>query len=196
VCVLNNMRKEIEGIQGLKLAKRFTSFMKDPEKIQDMEKGLACAMSLFHLSAEIQVSQDVSRIVQDVHNNTIKLQDIAQNMGRVEANMMQIHAGQASKHPATLSELPYAQGASWNPALMCQPGTRKSILDEVMDWIGNFHGDSSARIFCLTGVPGAGKTAISHSIAKLCADKGWLATAFFFSREDSLRATKLFSTIS
>ncbi len=93
-------------------------------------------------------------------------------MSRVEANMMQIHAGQASKHPATLSELPYAHGASWNPALMCQPGTRKSILDEVMDWIGNFHGDSSARIFCLTGVPGAGKTAISHSIANLCVDKG------------------------
>ncbi len=43
------MRKEIEGIQSLKLAKRFTSFMKDSEKIQDMEKELARAMSLFHV---------------------------------------------------------------------------------------------------------------------------------------------------
>ncbi len=57
------------------------------------------------------MSQDVSRIIEDVHSNTIKcmsirifssvlvslltkmaVQDIAQSMSRVEANMMQIHA--------------------------------------------------------------------------------------------------------
>ncbi len=102
---------------------------------------------------------------------------------------------QTGMHIATLTKLPYAQGATWDPDLICQPGTRESILAEVMDWIGNSRGSASAKIFCLTGVPGAGKTAIAHSVAKQCHDMGFLATAFFFNREDSQKAPMLLSTI-
>ncbi len=95
-----------------------------------------------------------------------------------------------------LDQASYAQGATWSPALTCQSGTRESLLGEIMDWVGNIEGNTSARIFCLTGVPGAGKTAIAHSVAKLCHDKGWLVTAFFFNKEDSVKAPMLFSTMT
>ncbi len=100
---------------------------------------------------------------------------------------------QMGMHISTLTKLPYAQGATWSPKLMCQSGTRESILDEIMTWIG---GNTAERICCLTGAPGAGKTAIAHSIAKLCHDKGWLVTAFFFNKEDTVKAPMLFSTIT
>ncbi|KLO11380.1 hypothetical protein SCHPADRAFT_929932 [Schizopora paradoxa] len=181
--VLSNITDEIEGMQRLKPSKHFLSFMKDPELIQDMEKELARAMSLFHLDAEIQTHHDISEIIQ--------------NLTRLETDIVLIQANQDNSKQALLSlELPYAHGATWSPALMCQSGTRTAVLGEIMEWIGDYHDDSSAQIFCLTGVPGAGKTAISHSVAKQCADKGWLSTAFFFSREDSLRPSKLFSTIA
>lgn len=105
------------------------------------------------------------------------------------------HGVQKSMHIATLTRLPYAQGATWNPDHMCLPGTRIHILDEIMLWLGDLGDNREKRIFCLIGAPGAGKSAIAHSISKLCADKGWLGTAFFFNREDSARSPLLFSTI-
>ena len=48
--VLIAIAEEIEHIQNLKPSRRFTSFLKDPEKIQGMEKDLEKAVSLFHVS--------------------------------------------------------------------------------------------------------------------------------------------------
>ncbi|KLO11382.1 hypothetical protein SCHPADRAFT_998931 [Schizopora paradoxa] len=194
--VLIVIGEEIGHLQSLKSSRRFTSFLKDPEKIQGMEKDLERALSLFHLNADIQLSQDVSKIVEDVQSHSKNLQEINDRLDRMEANMLSYQAGQVNMNSINLSELPYAQGATWNPTLMCHPSTRRSILKEVMDWIGNLDANGSAKIFCLTGVPGSGKTAIAHSIAKCCADKQWLATGFFFNRDDSLRASKVFSTIA
>lgn len=115
----------------------------------------------------------------------------------MKASVSNIHADvQSSMHIATVTKLAYAEGASWNMERMCQAGTQEPVLDEIMTWIEDFQGNTLAQIYCLTAVSGAGKTAIAHSIAKQCADKGWLITAFFFSRDDSVRTPRLFSTIA
>ncbi len=118
------------------------------------------------------------------------MQTIVQGLGQVETSL------QTSMHISTLTKLPYAQGATWNPDQMCHPSTRGFILEEIMQWVVDSDGEATKKIFCLTGAPGAGKTAIAHSVSKLCSDKGWLATAFFFNREDSTRAPMLFSTMA
>ncbi len=108
-----------------------------------------------------------------------------------------IRAGvQAIALSSPLSKLAYAEGASWDIGNVCQGGTRGPILAEIMGWIGNFQANGTARIFCLTGAPGAGKSTIAHSVAKMCKDNGWLASAFFFNREVSVRTGMLISTIA
>ncbi len=140
---------------------------------------LKCMYAIFQFEISLRLFQ-VGSVALDV-------QTVAQDVKTVALDV------QMGMHISTLTKLPYAQGATWSPKLMCQPGTRESILDEIMAWI---EGNTPERIFCLTGAPGAGKTAIAHSVAKLCHDKGWLVTAFFFNKEDTVKAPMLLSTIT
>ncbi len=115
----------------------------------------------------------------------------------METTVDGIQAGvQAIALISPISKLAYAEGASLDPKKVCQDGTREPILAEIMEWVGAFQDSGTARIFCLTGAPGAGKTTIAHSVAKMCRDSGWLASAFFFNREVSVRTGMLFSTIA
>jgi len=182
--------------------------VKDPKKFQSVEKQLDREFALFsravtmhtgqsvdnlvHMVQRIadtlgSVAQDVQTVALDVQTVALDVQTVAQDVKTVALDV------QMGMHISTSTKLPYAQGATWSPKLMCQPGTRESILDEIMTWI---EGNTPERIFCLTGAPGAGKTAIAHSVAKLCHDKGWLVTAFFFNKEDTVKAPMLFSTIT
>ncbi|KAF7967312.1 hypothetical protein HWV62_34741 [Athelia sp. TMB] len=96
---------------------------------------------------------------------------------------------------SALDKLPYAEGASWNPTLACLPGTRITLLSLVHDWARSC---DNQRIFCLKGVAGCGKTAISNTVAQALKAAGLLASAFFFDRADASRNTPrlLFSTIA
>ncbi|KAF7972071.1 hypothetical protein HWV62_19143 [Athelia sp. TMB] len=91
--------------------------------------------------------------------------------------------------------LPYADGASWDPKLACLPGTRLTMLRILMEWA---RGGGSERICWLKGVAGSGKSAILHSIAQALKRDGYLASAFFFSRDMASRNTAktLFTTLA
>ncbi|KAF7969143.1 hypothetical protein HWV62_28228 [Athelia sp. TMB] len=94
-----------------------------------------------------------------------------------------------------LDKLPYADGASWNPTLSCLLGTRLTMLSLVHDWARS---RDNLRIFCLKGVAGSGKTAISNAVAQALKAEGLLASSFFFDRATPSRNTPrlLFSTIA
>ena len=81
-------------------------------------------------------------------------------------------------------------------APVCHPDTRKTIIGEIMSWIGDPSRTSSVIWF--NGPAGAGKTAIAQSLCKLCMAAQWLAGSFFFSRHAPRRskAEFLFPTIS
>ena len=98
---------------------------------------------------------------------------------------------------ATLDALPYAEGASWNPNLVCLGDTRKALIEDIITWIHSADESKSAEIFWLSDVAGAGKTAIAHTIAQYCDSHGLLGSSFFFDRNIPDRRTphKLFSTI-
>ncbi|KAF8961761.1 hypothetical protein BDZ97DRAFT_2028593 [Flammula alnicola] len=78
----------------------------------------------------------------------------------------------------------------------CHPETRKTILEDIMAWIRN--PSRSKRVLRLHGPAGAGKSAISQTIADLCQEFGLLAASFFFSRTSRERNTgsRLFSTLA
>ncbi|KZP08984.1 hypothetical protein FIBSPDRAFT_839755, partial [Athelia psychrophila] len=65
----------------------------------------------------------------------------------------------------------------------CGEGTRVEILTEIMDW-KNDMSDENQSFLWLTGEPGAGKSAITASIARACKDDGTLWAQFFINRNN------------
>lgn len=96
---------------------------------------------------------------------------------------------------AVLSNLPYADGAGWRKEKGCIEGTREAFLNEIFDRMTT-KDDGPIRIYCLENLAGIGKTAIAHSFAKRCYDKGILGSSFFFDRENRERSRLLFVTIA
>ncbi|KAF8991426.1 hypothetical protein BDQ17DRAFT_1433087 [Cyathus striatus] len=78
----------------------------------------------------------------------------------------------------------------------CHPGTRKRVINHIMDWIVNK--DDQKSLFWLHGPAGAGKSVIAQTIAVKLSALGVLGASFFFSRTDSTRNTvsQLFLTIA
>jgi hypothetical protein len=98
----------------------------------------------------------------------------------------------------SLDTLPYAEGASWNPKLVCLRDTRKALIEDIIEWIYSAEESTGAEIFWLSDVAGAGKSAIAHTIARYCDNHGLLGSSFFFDRNIPDRRTphKLFTTIA
>ena len=62
----------------------------------------------------------------------------------------------------------------------CHPRTRRAVLEKIMDWAKD--ANKVALFLWLYGPAGAGKSAIAQTIAELLEEAGFLAAAFFFSR--------------
>ena len=61
----------------------------------------------------------------------------------------------------------------------CHPNTRKAVIKRIIDWIREPI-DSEVLILWLYGAAGAGKSAIAHTLAEICENRGWLVASFFF----------------
>ena len=62
----------------------------------------------------------------------------------------------------------------------CLPGTRESILQDIICWAKNPQGQS---VYWLNGLAGTGKSTITQSFAELAAEEGILGASFFCSRD-------------
>lgn len=65
----------------------------------------------------------------------------------------------------------------------CLPGTRESLLLEICDVL-NDPAEDPPRVCLLTRVPGSGKSAVAHSIARLYDGQNRLALSYFFTSSD------------
>ncbi|KZP07381.1 hypothetical protein FIBSPDRAFT_1053011 [Athelia psychrophila] len=87
-----------------------------------------------------------------------------------------------SDEQLVLDKLACAEGASWDPKLVCLPGTRAKMLSVIHAWSRSF---GAQNLFWLNAVAGAGKSAIAHTIAQALRSDGLLASSFFFDRNDA-----------
>jgi len=62
----------------------------------------------------------------------------------------------------------------------CLPGTRESILQDIIDWAKNPQGQN---VYWLNGLAGTGKSTITQSFSELAAKEGILGASFFCSRD-------------
>jgi hypothetical protein len=97
-----------------------------------------------------------------------------------------------------LSDMPYANGARFDPEKGCLPGTRGGIIGEITQWVNSANGDDVSRVFFLSGVAGSGKSAIAHTIAQLLYQQKRLGSSYCFDRSDQAnrRSSNLFGTIA
>jgi hypothetical protein len=96
-----------------------------------------------------------------------------------------------------LGDMPYARGARYEVDKGCLPGTRKGVIEEIMEWV-NSDADGVPRVLLLSGMAGVGKSAIAHSLAKLFDGLGRLGSSYCFDRANQAvcRPDNLFSTIA
>jgi hypothetical protein len=73
---------------------------------------------------------------------------------------------QYDKHPPSLRR-------------QCTEGTRKQIIDEIMDWARD---DRAPNIYWLCGMAGTGKTTIAYSLCEHLKKEGRLGASYFCSR--------------
>ena len=81
-----------------------------------------------------------------------------------------------------LDGIAYASGAGLNTTKKCLDGTRREILQEIVDWIHD-PDVNAPRIFWLHGQAGRGKSAIAHTIALWFKNVGGLGSCFCFARD-------------
>jgi hypothetical protein len=62
-------------------------------------------------------------------------------------------------------------------------GTRKLVFEEIAKWLGN---TDEPNILWITGIPGAGKSALASSIVSRLRDERRLGSSFFFRRGDAV----------
>ncbi|KIM79211.1 hypothetical protein PILCRDRAFT_74639, partial [Piloderma croceum F 1598] len=148
------------------------SLMSDIDgKIKQYEDKFNELKMSFHDRAILQTGITVSRIFCDVESLTVDFD---------------------------LSDMPYANGARFDPDRGCLPGTRGKIIEEISQWINNSDSDAVPRIFFLSGVAGYGKSAIAHAVARQFDGIGRLGSSYCFDRADQTnrRPSNLLSTIA
>ena len=77
----------------------------------------------------------------------------------------------------------------------CLPGTRETVLQDILLWAKSPHGQN---VYWLNGVAGSGKSTIAQSIAGALADDGLLGASFFCSRDylDRRELKRIFPTLA
>jgi hypothetical protein len=95
---------------------------------------------------------------------------------------------------AMLDSLRPITSAAWNvtgaddahslPISMCTPGTRVSLLEDLMAWAT---ASDSSCVFWLNGLAGTGKSTIARTLCERLDTPGLLGASFFISRDQSER---------
>jgi NACHT domain len=106
-----------------------------------------------------------------------------------------------SAHLIQLTRLPYIPNASWDPLRTCVPGTKVSLIDDIVHWLPGITATNhvcAERIYLLLGRPRCGKSAVSHTIAQRLHDERRLGSAIFLARNVESRnsAQAIFSTMA
>src|SRR5882762_7866532 len=84
-----------------------------------------------------------------------------------------------------LDPVPDAVYDSINAVSGCMTGTRRKVIGRIIEWID---GPGDQPICWLYGAAGSGKSAISKTVAELCAGVNRLGASFFFIRGAGCRS--------
>ncbi|KAH7928957.1 WD40 repeat-like protein [Leucogyrophana mollusca] len=162
-------------------------------------QAYAASRSFWIRTLKYMVS-DIDSKIQQYEDKFVELRANFQSKAIVQSEISILRVLDKVEHLATetdLNDMPYAEGARFDPEKGCLPGTREHIIEEISDWV-NGSGDDPPRMFFLSGVAGSGKSAIAHAIAQRFEHLGRLGSSYCFDRSQQAtrRPNNLFSTIA
>jgi hypothetical protein len=97
----------------------------------------------------------------------------------------------------SLDTLPYAEGASWNPNLVCLRERRQSLIEDIIKWIYLAEEPTGAGIFWLSDMAGARKRPLHTPLAVLRQSRSTRLVIFLRSQHpEQTHPQKLFTTIA
>ncbi|THU85421.1 TPR-like protein [Dendrothele bispora CBS 962.96] len=171
---LQKIHENIKSLRSQSVAKRLFEWTKDSQQIDDMRKKLSESLTLFQLEINIGTRADVAKLLESLRVEDVGKVVEAANRKLTDKIVLN----------SNLEKLQYVKSASWNKNRACLPGTRTSLINEIMSWAHDKTDRSNTvEIYLLSGVAGSGKTSIAHSIAQRCFEEKLLLSSFFFHRE-------------
>jgi Mrp family chromosome partitioning ATPase len=114
--------------------------------------------------------------------------DVVGGQGQHISPRTRSRSDNSTAEDSDLNDIPYAAGARFNPDKGCLPGTRKQIIEEIIQWVNSPNGEHAHRVYFLSGVAGSGKSAIAHTIAQHFDQLGRLGSSFCFDRSGLFRS--------
>jgi hypothetical protein len=116
----------------------------------------------------------------------LAVRDTLINVHRMGKSWSQIHSEPSLTcgpvDDLDFKDMVHVDGAGRDTSKCCLPGTRKSILSEIKDWIYRT-GEDAQRIFWFSGTAEKGKSAIGHTIANWFDERGGPVACFCFDRK-------------
>ncbi|KZP18437.1 hypothetical protein FIBSPDRAFT_956229 [Athelia psychrophila] len=153
------------------------------KEIEDFNTRIASARALFMMSEGIDaILDEIEKIRQHQKDQLEAIHDKldAQEQARLLIEQSRARETYLAKMLHTAVNPTYTHQGK----LPCDEGTRVEVLAEIMEWI-NHRADENQSFLWLTGEPGAGKSAITASIARACKDDGTLWAQFFINRNNA-----------
>jgi hypothetical protein len=154
----------------LMIAERTLSGLAHPQKIEEMNEELTKVIEDFDRAMNVETL----RLVKE--NRTYSFP----NLVTVYSQLLHVELVQQD---LLLEKRLKPTRTSYNHTLCCMEGTRQSILNQVIAWVANGSGPSNT--YWIYGLPGIGKTSLSHSICKTLDERNQLIGAFFCQRDDT-----------
>ncbi|KZP06629.1 hypothetical protein FIBSPDRAFT_939933 [Athelia psychrophila] len=142
-----------------------------PKEIEDFKARIATARALFVDVSIINMAGGIDAILEEIE----KIRQ-HQNDQLKQARARETYLARMLK---TVADPTYMNQGK----LPCDADTRVEVLAEIMEWRDD-RSDESQGFLWLTGDPGAGKSAITASIARACKDDKTLWAQFFINRNN------------
>jgi hypothetical protein len=152
------------------IAERTLSGLAHPPKIEEMNKELTKVIEDFDRAMNVETLRLVK---ENRMHSFLNLMIVCSQLLHVELFQQDLLLEKRLKPTRT----------SYNHELCCMEGTRQSILNQVISWVANGPGPSNT--YWIYGLPGIGKTSLSHSICKTLNERKQLIGAFFCQRDDT-----------
>ncbi|KDR84278.1 hypothetical protein GALMADRAFT_705551 [Galerina marginata CBS 339.88] len=170
---LADIRKLIEEKGGL------TERLSAKDIILEFRERFSQAIERFGVVSQIHIAIGQDHLTQRLHGLSIGQSNMNEEL--ITIRKTQEYFMQVTQKPQ--SALPDAT-YQVQKKIPCDPGTRKQVLNQIMDWIFDIS-EGSPCFFWLSGDPGVGKSAVTASIARECIRRNVLWAQYFINRNDA-----------
>ncbi|KZP08962.1 hypothetical protein FIBSPDRAFT_249881 [Athelia psychrophila] len=152
------------------------------KEIKDFKDRITSARALFVDVSFIEMSTGIDKILEEIE----KIRQHQKDQLKTISDMLRAREQVRARKMYLARMLKTAANPTYDRQgkLPCDEGTRVEVLAEIMEW-RNDNSEESQAFLWLTGEPGAGKSAITASIARACKDDGTLWAQFFINRNNA-----------